>query len=140
MTVESGLLSRVIGQFCQFGKEVTVTVAGKESPIDADGLVVFAHDAIDDGHVALVVLVARMAAHGFLQQRHHLQGIVHLRVFTGAVSLCAILYLVEGTGEHLLGHRRNGVGGRACRHVCLDRFPVLVAQLFYFQPGNKVEH
>ena len=42
--------------------------------VDGDGLLALAHDGIDHGHVALVMLVARIPSHGFLQERHDFQA------------------------------------------------------------------
>ncbi len=73
-TEQGRLGTRLIGEVGQLGVEIAIMVAGEELSIYADGLLAFAHDDIYHGHVALVVLVARMAPHGLLQKGHHLQG------------------------------------------------------------------
>ena len=66
-TAEQGCLRPwLIGQLGQFGVEVAVAMTGEQLAVDGDGLLALAHDGIDDGHVSLVVLVARVAAHGLL--------------------------------------------------------------------------
>ena len=101
-------------------------VTCEQLAIDVDGLLPLAHDTVDDSHVSVVVLVARMATHGLLQQRHDFESIVGGGLF---------LYLVKGTGKQLLGHRGNDEFARlTCRRgEGRDALPVLVAQLLHLQ-------
>ena len=70
-------------------------VLAEQLAVDGHSLLALAHDTIDEGHEALVVLVAWLTANGLGEQRHY-----HKRIVGGGLAA----HLLERLGEQPLGH------------------------------------